>query len=191
MNEMLAAGFSIEAFYLDNSTSASAVFCMTEKPNGFGIAHQKNTNTSQNNKPYFITGNGKTGKNDNPWNAVYPTETISDTELVHVVAVYNPTAKTHSIYINGKLSNTTTDVPCVKAATTTSSANTGNTVMFNTFGLGGDLSPNAVVNKKTYIGDFLATDMTIVDAKFYTCVLTAEQVAAAYKTATAGFVAAE
>jgi hypothetical protein len=33
--------------------------------------------------------------------------------------------------------------------------------------------------------------MTIVDAKFYTSVLTAEQVAVAYETATAAFVAAE
>ena len=52
--------------------------------------------------------------------------------------------------------------------------------MFNTFGLGGDLSP-----KNNY--DFGATDMTIVDAKFYIGTLTADEIFAKYTAATADF----
>jgi len=170
MDTVLGNGFAIEVFYLDNSSGNAAVFCMTESASGpkqgYGIAHN-----ASKNQPYFITGNSSA------WHSVYPTAAASNSELIHVVAVYDPAAKTHSIYVNGRLDNTTKDVPGVVATDYTSKAGIE---MFNKFGLGADLSP-------TNNYDFGATDMTIVDAKFYVGTLTAAEIFKKYTDATADF----
>lgn len=183
MNAFLANGFSVEVFYLDNSSSTAGILCMTETPGGWGIAHS--TITSKYNKPYFITGTGN--MSGIRWNAVYSKAAASDTELVHVVATYDPIAKMHTIYINGEeYSNREnsgqpgTNIPAVVAANAISDRY--GIPMFNTFGMGGEFS--AVTN---LAGDFLADNLIIVDAKIYDKTLTANQARAAYKTATANF----
>ena len=174
MNAFLAAGFSVEAFYLDNSITSAAVIGTTQNQMGWGIYHHNSKKV-----PYFVTGSGKT------YNAAYATKTISDTELIHVVATYDPMEKVHTIYVNGEecsdraTSQPGTNIPGVVAANTTS---TDGIAMFNTFGMGGDLS-----SATSSAGDFLATDLTVVDAKIYNKTLTAEEVAEAYSKAVAEF----
>ncbi len=170
MNGFLAGGFSVEAFYIDNSSVISGIVCMTEANTGWGIADQTD------NKPYFITGSGS------GYNAAYATNAAKSGELVHVIATYNPDAKTHTIYVNGvECSNLAhakypgTNVPDVVAASKTSQSGVD---MFNVFCLGADLSPNKV-------GDFLADDLTIVDAKIYDKTLTANEVTAIYNAVVA------
>jgi len=175
MNEFLAAGFSIEAFYIDKSTVTAGVVCMTEGGKGFGVADQND------GKPYFITGNG------GGYNAAYANNAATEGELVHVVATYNPTEKVHTIYVNGvecsKLDSSYpgTNISAVVAANAISGA-TG-VKMFNVFCMGGDLRTNNDLN-----GDFLADGLTIVDAKIYSKVLTAAEALAAYTAATKDFV---
>ena len=182
MNTFLANGFSVEAFYLDNSSTSAGIICMTETSGGWGIAHS--TTTSKHNKPYFITGNGNTTYS---WNAVYSKAATSDTELVHVVATYDTLAKMHTIYINGEeysdysaTGQPGTNIPGVVTTNTTSGQ--FGIPMFNTFGMGGEFS--ASISKA---GDFLANDLTIVDAKIYDKTLTADEARAAYKAASALF----
>lgn len=164
MNGFLANGFSVEAFYIDNSSVISGIVCMTEANTGWGIADQTD------NKPYFITGSGS------GYNAAYATKGPASGELVHVVATYDPAAKAHTIYVNGvECSNLAskypgTNVPGVLGANKTSQSGVA---MFNVFCLGADLSPSRA-------GDFLADDLTIVDAKIYNKALTAGEVANIY-----------
>ena len=175
MNAFLANGFSIEALYLDNSSVAAGIVCMTESPNGWGLAQYASTNA-----PYFITGNNKTGpvvnKAQTTWNAAYAPKSEDNENLIHVVAVYDPATKAHYLYVNGVecgnreflASQPGTNVPGVYATTTTSRYGDK---MFNTFCLGADLSPST-----SKAGDFLADNLVLVDAKIYASALTAEEV---------------
>jgi N-acetylmuramoyl-L-alanine amidase len=174
MQDMFNQGFSVEVFYLDNSTINAGVFCMTENQSGFGVAHNR-----AKNAPYFITGNGKS------WNSAFSTA-VSDNELVHVVGVYDAEAKKHSIYVNGvDVSDRTVhpgeNVPGVQAIDQSVTDKDG-IALFNTFCLGAELA-SAQYNRY----DFTADDLTIIDAKFYIGALTSDEVTEAYKEATSAF----
>jgi hypothetical protein len=175
MNAFLAAGFSVEAFYIDNSSVTSGIVCMTESAKGFGIADQTN------GKPYFITGSGS------KYNAAYATTAATAGELVHVVATYDPTAKVHTIYVNGvecsDLTNKSYPGTNISGVVCTDVTSNKSVDMTNVFCLGGDLS----ANKDNRIGDFLADDLIVVDAKIYNKVLTAAEAKAAYDVAAAVF----
>ena len=155
------------------------IVCVTEGNDGKG---KQGWGLADNaGHPYFISGNST-----NSWYSTGQSGASSTTELCHVVAVYDAEAKTNTIYLNGvKLKSVTASG--FTAAASLGKDSTGERVfnMGNGFFLGGD--PTV----KTVACDYPAANLTIVDVKIYAGALTADQVAAAYATATAGFVAAE
>ena len=171
MDAMLAKGWTVEAFYLDNSAAKAVrgIVCVTQANKGWGIAERAT------GVPYFITGNGS------GYNSVDATAAISTAELVHVVAVFDPVAKTHSIYVNGVLSATATNVTTVLSADV-AEVNEGFN-MFNVFYLGGDPKGSG-----TGAADFPSDNLIIADAKIYVGALTAADVKAAYDAHVAEFV---
>lgn len=175
MDAFLAAGVSIEALYINKTTANIAgIVCMTESNRGWGLADQTN------HKPYFITGSGA------GYNAAYATATGAEGELVHVVATYNPTAKVHAIYVNGEdcsdLTNSKYPGSNISGVVATNTTSKDGIAMFNTFAMGADLSPST-----SKAGDFLATDLVLVDAKIYASALTADEAKSAYLEAIAAF----
>ncbi|MBQ8404619.1 MAG: hypothetical protein IJX55_09405 [Clostridia bacterium] len=173
MDAFLAAGVSIEALYINKTTAnITGIVCMTEANRGWGLADQTN------HKPYFITGSGS------GYNAAYATAAGTSGELVHVVATYNPAAKVHAIYVNGEdcsdLTNSKYPGSNVSGVVATNTTSKDGIAMFNTFAMGADLSPSKA-------GDFLATDLVIVDAKIYASALTADEAKSAYLEAVAAF----
>ena len=151
-------GFSVEAFYvMGQKGSIQGVVCGTES-GGWGIAEDAT------GKPYFITGIA-----GNKYNAgAYAKGASSETELVHVVAVYDYKNKQEKIYINGVLNDT---------KSISGEYCPGMSEAFNKFCLGNDI-------KKTGMGgDFACPDMTMVDAKIYASALTGGQVRTAYEDA--------
>lgn len=158
MKSWAESGFSVEAFYvMGKKGSVQGVVCGTES-GGWGIAEDKT------GKPYFITGVG-----GNKYNAgAYAKETSSNTELVHVVAVYDYENKQVKIYVNGVLND---------SKSISGEYCPGQSEAFNKFCLGNDI-------KKTGLGgDFPCPDMTMVDAKIYEGALTGGQVRTAYENA--------
>lgn len=151
-------GFTVEAFYVMGQKGvAQGVVCGTEAKGGWGIAEDKT------GKPYFITGNG------NAYNAgAYAKSASSASELVHVVGVYDFAAKEQRIYINGVLQ-----------ATTPIGGDYfyGSAGSFNKFCLGGDIKATGEG------GDFICSNMTMVDAKIYASALSSEQAERAYQNA--------
>ena len=158
MKSWAEAGFSVEAFYvMGQKGSVQGVVCGTES-GGWGVAEDKS------GKPYFITGIA-----GNKYNAgAYAKETSSDTELVHVVAVYDYANKQERIYINGVLND---------SKTIAGEYCTGLSEAFNKFCLGND------IKKTGEGGDFPCPNMTMVDAKIYSEALTGGQVRTAYENA--------
>ena len=170
MTDMLAKGWTVEAFYLDNSkaNAVRGIVCVTQANMGWGIAERAT------GVPYFITGNGA------GYNSVDAKAAVSTTEFAHVVAVFDPVAKTHSIYVNGVLSAVTENV--TKVVPSTSSEKHEGFNMFNVFYLGGDpTTGNSAC-------DFPADDLIIADAKIYVGALTADQVKAAFDAATGSYI---
>lgn len=160
-------GFTVEAFYvMGKKGSIQGVVCGTER-GGWGIAEDKT------GKPYFITGTG-----ENKYNTgAYAKVPSSTTELVHVVAVYDYENKLNLIYINGELISSTS----IQGAFYPGASET-----FNRFCLGADIKTQANPSGSGTVAlDFPSPDMTMVDAKIYSAVLTAEQAAAAYENALA------
>ena len=154
-------GFSVEAFYhTNNNGKVQGVVCGTQS-GGWGLA------INAEYKPYFITGYGAAGKY-NP--SVVGTEKLSSTDLIHVVAVYDVEELTSSIYVNGVLKSTQSIDPtfCV-----------GSDLTYNMFCLGSDITSDLLGR------DFQANNMTIVDAKIYTGVLSQDDVNTAYGNAVA------
>ena len=165
-------GFSIEVFYLDNSTTGAnrGIVCSTEsiggdsKRSGWGIAE------SAGGAPYFITGHTA----ENVYSSVYAREAPQD-EPVHVVGVYNSALKRIAIYVNGTL------VSSDSAAGAFTSANKtdvyGGFNMATAFYIGADPSS---ANGKPEKCDFPSNDLTVLDVKFYACALTEAEVKAAF-----------
>lgn len=170
-----AGGFSIEVFYLDNSTTNAnrGIVCSTEsisgdgKRSGWGIAE------NADGAPYFITGHIA----ENVYSSVYGTK-ASETELIHVVAVYNAKTMRNSIYMNGVL------VSSNNAAGKFTSANKTEAYegfdMGNAFYIGAD--PSSSPNKKEKC-DFPSNDLTVLDVKFYASALTDSEVNTVYNIA--------
>ena len=172
-------GFSIEVFYLDNSTTAASrgIVCSTEsiggdsKRSGWGIAE------TAGGAPYFITGHTA----ENVYSGVYAKEAPKD-EPVHVVGVYNAALKRNAIYVNGTL------VSSDSAAGAFTSANKtdvyGGFDMSTAFYIGAD--PSSVAGKPEKC-DFPSNDLMVLDVKFYACALTEAEVGAAFKKSVSVF----
>ena len=154
-------GFCVEAFYVmgQKGSAVQGVVCGTEK-GGWGLAEDKT------GKPYFITGYG-----DNKYNAgSYATATSSTTELVHVIGVYDFVNQKQLIYVNGVLQ---------QEQAIQSGFYPGQGDAFNMFCLGADVKADGSA------GDFISPNMTMVDAKIYTGVLTEAEITIAYNNAIA------
>ena len=154
-------GFCVEAFYVmgQKGSAVQGVVCGTEK-GGWGLAEDKT------GKPYFITGYG-----DNKYNAgSYATATSSTTELVHVIGVYDFVNQKQLIYVNGVLQQE----QAIKDG-----FYPGQGDAFNMFCLGADVKADGSA------GDFISPNMTMVDAKIYTGVLTEAEITIAYNNAIA------
>lgn len=161
MSTFAEAGFSVEAFYVmgKKGDTVQGVICGTEA-GGWGVAEDKT------GKPYFITGipGGKYNTGS------YAKAASSTEELVHVLAVYDFENKKQMIYVNGVLEST---------QTIQNSFGVGSEKAFNMFCLGAD------IRKDGTAGDFLSPSMTMVDAKIYDGVLSADEVKTAYNNAVA------
>ena len=171
-----AGGWSVEAFYLNKTKSnIQGIVCVTEGngkngKQGWGIA-------DNGGKPYFLTGVGSayasTGTGSTQTNA---------TDLVHVVGVYDATAKKNYLYIDGKL---------IKECAANGFASANETEKFegfnmaNVFYLGGDPTMSGTAASHT---DYPASALTIVDVKLHLGALTAAEVTAAYEAHKAEFV---
>lgn len=174
----LTGGWSVEAFYLDNSTTNAVrgIVCVTEansgdkKRSGWGLAEDAS------GKPYFITGH----TDANAYSSAYAKSAASTTELVHVVGVYNGTEKTVSIYVNGVLSESKAAAGAFTSADKVEKFEGFN--MANAFYIGNDPT---VQNKPN--GDFPADDLTVVDVKLYDKALNANEVKAIYDAVVADF----
>ena len=154
-------GFCVEAFYVMGQKGAAVqgVVCGTEK-GGWGLAEDKT------GKPYFITGYG-----DNKYNTgSYAKETSSTTELVHVIGIYDFKNQKQLIYVNGVLQ---------QEQAIQGGFYPGQGSAFNMFCLGADVKADGSA------GDFISPNMTMVDAKIYSGVLTEAEITAAYNNAVA------
>jgi hypothetical protein len=170
-----AGGISIEVFYLDNSTTGytRGIVCATEsiggdgKRSGFGIAE------TAGGEPYFVTGH----LDENVYSTVTANK-ASETEPVHVIAVYDAVNVRNSIYVNGALASSD------RAAGPFTSANKTEVYegfdMGNVFYIGAD--PSATRGKAEQ-SDFPSNDLTVIDVKFYNRALSAEEAAAVYNAA--------
>ncbi len=166
-------GWTVEAFYLNtDKKNIVGIVCVTEGnvqeygKQGWGLADNAGN-------PYFIFGDGT-----NNWSTTGKAGVSSATEVCHVVAVYDATAKTNTVYLNGKAIKSV-EAKGFAAAQATSK---DGFVMGNGFFLGGDPTIST-----TAACDYPASDLTIVDVKIYAGALTAEKVAEAYKAATVDF----
>ncbi len=176
-NDLVAetGGWSVEAFYLDNSTTGGVrgIVCVTEanagdkRRSGWGLAEDAS------GKPYFITGHTA----ENAYSSAYATSSASSTELVHVVGVYNGETKKVEIYINGVLNASNAAAGAFTAADKTEIFEGFN--MANVFYIGND----PTVQTKYVNGDFPANDLTVVDIKLYDKALSADEVKQVYEAA--------
>jgi hypothetical protein len=153
----MSSGFSVEAMFVDKAPGSSihGVVCGTQQ-GGWGIALSSGL-------PYFVVGEEKS----NQYVYLYASSTISSSDLTHIVSVYDASAKTAKIYINGRLNNT---------QTISGNFYPGAYPTHNRFCLGADIS-------LTSIPDFQCTNMIITDAKFYVGALDAAAVQSAYTAA--------
>ena len=153
----MGEGFSIEAFFVDKVPGGAVhgVFCGTQQ-GGWGLALRAT------GVPYFIVGEGSY----NNYVSVDAKSAASSSELTHAVCVYDVTAKKMHLYLNGLLNN---------SYSISGSFYPAAAPCFNRFCLGADISGGTP--------DFPCTDMIITDAKFYTSVLDADAVKAAYQAA--------
>ncbi len=153
----MGEGFSIEAFFVDKAPGGAVhgVFCGTQQ-GGWGLALRAT------GVPYFIVGEGSY----NNYVSVDAKSAASSSELTHAVCVYDVTAKKMHLYLNGLLNN---------SYSISGSFYPAAAPCFNRFCLGADISGGTP--------DFPCTDMIITDAKFYTSVLDADAVKAAYQAA--------
>lgn len=161
-------GFSIEVFYLDNSTTGAnrGIVCSTEsvggdaRRSGWGIAE------SASGAPYFITGHTA----ENEYSSVYAAA-ASQEELVHVVGVYNAETKRNAIYVNGKIVSSDSAAGAFTSANKTEVYEGFN--MANVFYIGADPSSSGGLKNKC---DFPTNDLVVLDIKFYKGALTEDEV---------------
>lgn len=154
--------FSFEAFYISGNRSETiAAMCATEnisnKRGGAGIADAKGS-------PYFCIGLGGS------YASCYANKTTTEGELVHVIGVYDKTAKQLRIYVNGQL--------CNSLALSGEILAIQNNGLANQVGFGADVSVKAAY-------DFQSSSYTLVKANMYDCAVTNEQAAAIYSYAVA------
>ena len=173
---LFSKDFTVEVYYFNNNTSGGdsvqAIFCGTEF-GGWGIAENAG-------KPYFIIGLNNGGKNS--YASVYATDTSSNKELTHVVAVFSKSTGVMSIYINGVLDATAS----FSGALEVMPPNTAETL--NKLVIGADIDGDKNLHNPDDL-EFRTADFQLVDAKIYNRALTAEEVAVAYqldKTAVTG-----
>ena len=157
--EFFNQSFTVEAFYVNRTqaNAVEAVFCATER-GGWGLADDKG------GAPYFIVGvNG-----DNIYKSVKPGRVISNTEITHVLGVFDKEFGTVRIYING-----------VFAGEQDAEGNfySMKTLYHNVVTLGADVTDQGAP------GHFQASNMTIVDAKIYQGALNDTDAELAYKLA--------
>ena len=160
----LSEGFSIETMFVDREPGTVAnsnggthgVFCGTQY-GGWGLALRSSK------VPYFVVGEDS----KNNYVILDASSSISQTDLTHVVCVYDPAARKATVYVNGSASGS-------KSISGSLYPGDGNT--YNRFCLGADIS-------LTSTPDYPCTDMIITDAKFYTGALDATAVQAAYQAA--------
>lgn len=159
VREFVSTGFSVETFFVDRSPGPQihGVVCGTEQ-GGWGTA------TRPTGVPYFIVGD----VSKNNYVSVDASSAASKTELTHLVAVYDPSKRNISLYINGVLDGRVS-INCPFYP--------GDGDTFNRFYLGADVK-NSGQNL-----DFQAVDMVITDARFYTGVLDDKAVASLYQEA--------
>ncbi len=170
-----AGGFSVEVFYLDNSTTGftRGIVCSTEsiggdaKRSGFGIAE------NASGEPYFITGHSA----ENEYSTVTAYK-ASETEPVHVLAVYNGETRRNSIFVNGTLVSSNSAAGAFTSAAKKEAYE--GFEMGNVFYIGAD--PSATPNR-TEKCDFPADNLIVLDVKFYDKALSAEEALAAYTAA--------
>lgn len=161
MASFMSEGFSFETMFLDRAPGAGSnpthgIFCGTQY-GGWGLALRSSR------VPYFVVG-------ENSYNSYVILDangTASQTELTHVMCVYDPSAKKATIYINGSAS---------ASKSISGSFYPGSGETFNRFCLGADIS-------LTSTPDYPCTDMIITDAKFYVGALDAAAVQSAYTAA--------
>ncbi|MBQ9511452.1 MAG: hypothetical protein IJR55_07155 [Clostridia bacterium] len=151
--------FTVEAFYINRAkaNAVEAVFCGTER-GGWGLADDAG------GKPYFIIGVNR----DNTYKSVKPGRVISNTDITHVIAVFDKDLESVRIYINGVFAG---------EQDASGSFYSMKTPYHNVLTLGAD------VTDKGAAGHFQATDMTIVDAKIYLGALGDSDAELAYKLA--------
>jgi hypothetical protein len=179
MNEFVkeSGGFTVEVFYLDNSTTGQnrGIVCCTEsiggdaRRSGWGVAE------TAEGSPYFITGH--TGQN--AYSSVEAMK-ASATDFIHVVAVHNADTQRNSIYVDGKL------VSSKPAAGVFTAANKKEAMegfdMGNVFYIGAD--PTAMESKRDKDGcDFPSNDLLVLDVKLYNKALSEAEVSAAFANA--------
>ena len=165
-------GFSVEVFYLDNSTVGAnrGIVCSTEsiggdsRRSGWGIAE------SASGTPYFITGHTE----ENEYSSVYALAASAE-EPVHVVGVYNAKTKRNAIYVNGSLVSSDSAAGNFTSADKTDVY--GGFNMANVFYIGAD--PSATMNKREEC-DFPSNDLTVIDVKIYFRALTEAEVKTAF-----------
>ena len=166
-------GWTVEAFYLNtDKKNVVGIVCVTEGnvkeygKQGWGLADNAGN-------PYFIFGDGT-----NNWSTTGKAGVTSATEFCHVVAVYDATAKTNTVYLNGKAIKSVEAKGFVAAQATSKDG----FVMGNGFFLGADptISTSAAC-------DYPASDLAIAEVKIYAGALTAAQALEAYKTTAADF----
>ena len=159
MQILAAKSFCVEAFYVDRAPGPAAhgIVCGTQY-GGWGLANRAT------GSPYFIVGD----VSHNNYRNIDAKSPASKSQLTHIMCVYDFPGKKISIYVNGVLDG---------SETITGPFYPGDGDAFNRFCLGDDIKPGGVA------GDFPATDMVIVDAKFYTGVMDAAGVRTAYEKA--------
>lgn len=172
-------GWTVEAFYLDNSTTNAVrgIVCVTESVGGDGKRSGWGLAEDASGKPYFITGHVA----ENAYSSAYASAAASTTELVHVVGIYNGETKKVEIYVNGVLNASADAAGAFTAADKTEGNEKFN--MGNVFYIGND--PTGATTKPN--GDFPANDLTIVDVKLYDKALSADEVKAIYDAVVADF----
>jgi len=172
-------GFSIEVFYLDNSTTGAnrGIVCCTEsiggdaKRSGWGIAE------NASGAPYFITGH----TTENEYSSVYASVASAE-EFVHVVGVYNGETKRNAIYVNGTLVSSDSAAGAFTSADKTEVYKNFN--MANAFYIGADPSASEGKVEKC---DFPANDLMVLDVKFYAGALTEAEVKTVFAKSAAVF----
>ena len=166
MKKFFNHDFTAEVFYVNRkkSSSVQASFCQTESA-GWGLAEGASSN---GNAPYFIIRLG------NGYKSIYAdTGAASDSELVHVLGVYDKTFNEIRIYINGEFAGSASVSGDFVAISSTYSK------AYRTIVLGADYSKTGTLT------EFNMTDCSFVDAKIYDYALEDDEAMIAYKNAVA------